>query len=297
MKKLIFLCVALLVAPAMAVVEFSGDGTTTAGQCSISYAGTLAEDLPRGIAVKLTCTGDIVITGMVADSIDPAFNCFIDWAYSNDPYNLGDGDPFADPAGPGVGTLPATEISLCMGVLDETENQLPGPQAAEVITLTVTGTAGSIIVEADTLRGPDSGVVGSELASNLPIEIPVGGAPECIKSDSPLYAVWEALGKPKCWCFARNCRGDADGKRIGDYWVQSEDLNVLIAAYFKVDGDLPAGGICADFDHKKIGDYRVQSEDLNFLIKYYFDLEGDIPECPKDWDGDADDDYNEWEIP
>lgn len=302
MKKLMFLCVALLAVPAMAVVEFSGVDNG-GGTLTISYE-CVDVDSPRGIALLLTCDGTLELTGYEAASADDKMNCFIDYAYSNDPYNLGEGHPIADPAGPGAldATAGVTELSLCMGALDETENQLPGDPDGVVATLTYTG-SGNLTIAADTLRGPGSGVVGSELPSNLSdggivvIENVGDGIVECIKADSPLYQPWSDWGKPDCWCYARNCKGDADGKKIGDYWVQGEDLNALIASYFKVDVDLPAGGICADFDHKKIGDYRVQGEDLNLLIEYYFDLEGDIPECPKDWDGVNGDDYNDWKTP
>ena len=300
MKKLVFLCVALLVAPAMADVTF--DGSETGGVVTISYTST---DAPRGVALLLTCTGTVEITGYVAADAD--YNCFIDYAFTNpDGYDVdpppAEQHPLADPDNPGViPALPATVVSVCMGVLDTTGAQGAGPANADpLVQLTVTG-EGTIEMTADTLRGPDSGVVGSEIPSNLSdgaVSIDVGdGIVECIKADSPLYDTWSDLGKPDCWCYARNCRGDADGKKIGDYWVQGEDLNILIDAYFDLDGDLPVGGICADFDHKKIGDYRVQGEDLNILIEYYFDEEGDISECPKDWDGDLDDDYNDWKVP
>ena len=178
MKKLMLILVALVAVPAMAVVEFdavdNGDGTVT-----ISYTTTEGE-LPRGIALNLLTDGPTLDSAVSWD----CFNVFLDYAFDNsEGYAVGDGDPIADPAGPGVGTPGGTEIAVCMGYLDEDGLEPkgdPGPgECTDLITIAFTGT-GLLTVSADTLRGPDSGVVGSELASNLPlVDIAIGGDPGC----------------------------------------------------------------------------------------------------------------------
>jgi len=82
---------------------------------------------------------------------------------------------------------------------------------------------------------------------------------------------WVAWGKPNCWCYCRQCRGDADGKKTLANWVAVSDLNLLLSAYGKNDAALALvpNGICADFDHKKTLANRVAVSDLNILLTYY----------------------------
>ena len=108
--------------------------------------------------------------------------------------------------------------------------------------------------------------------------------PECLIggiAHAKEYADWVAWGKPLCWCYARQCRGDINGKKTGLYWVQLADLQVLAAAYNKTDAVLATipNGICADLNHKKTGLYRVQLADLQELAKYYNKVEASVPKC------------------
>jgi len=95
------------------------------------------------------------------------------------------------------------------------------------------------------------------------------------------YAAWAAWGKPSCWCYARQCRGDIDGKKTGVKWVAIPDLTILYAAYNKTDAQLAGitNGICADLDHKKTGVKRVAIPDLTIAYQYYNKAEGLIPLC------------------
>ena len=78
---------------------------------------------------------------------------------------------------------------------------------------------------------------------------------------SSLYANWVTNGRPACWAYPRQCRGDADGKKLGTLWVSNNDLILLKAAISK--NPLPANGTCSDFDHKKLGTLWVSGNDLN----------------------------------
>ena len=274
MKKLIMLLVvAAMVTPAMAVVEFDGD--RVGDTITIEYNCTEGEE-PRGMALLLTCSDTLLITG--GTGIDVAYNCFLDYAYSNDPYALGDGDPFADPAGPGAVDVSSgvAEVSICMGVLDETGNQGAGPGVATVIELSVTGT-GTLTVAADTLRGPDSGVVGSELASNLPIDI--GGTPPiCMMDTHPDYAAWVTYGMPNCWCYRAQCNGDVDGATElgGTVNVFMGDLNIFVPSFGSMQTAEP--GVCADLDHgtELGGTVNVFMNDLNIFVPAFGSLQ---PDC------------------
>jgi hypothetical protein len=104
---------------------------------------------------------------------------------------------------------------------------------------------------------------------------------DCYKTTSTAYAAWESFGKPSCWCYQRNCRGDADGVKSGLYWVYGSDLTILQAAFGKNDATLKtiANGICADFDRTKSGLYRVYGSDLTVLQGYFGKGQASVPVC------------------
>jgi hypothetical protein len=90
-----------------------------------------------------------------------------------------------------------------------------------------------------------------------------------------LYVNWQNRGRPACWAYPRQCRGDADGKKLGTLWVSSNDLNLLKSALSKLETALKniPNGICSDYDHKKLGTLWVSSNDLNILKSYLSKLE------------------------
>ena len=117
------------------------------------------------------------------------------------------------------------------------------------------------------------------------------------------YNDFVAVGEPGCWCEdndpnanARQCFGDADGASQGgklNYWVSTNDLNVMLAAWQKkyslMAGQTYAGAfgpvpwICADFDHQFQGGklaYRVSVFDLNILLSNWQIKGGPDPICP-----------------
>jgi hypothetical protein len=109
-------------------------------------------------------------------------------------------------------------------------------------------------------------------------------------ADHPDYSEWVAVGEPVCWCYSRQCHGDADGKSQGKqkYWVSTNDLDILIAAWNKpfaeIDGQTVNGVplICADFDHEAQGieNYRVSSDDLDILIANWSQANAPAADCP-----------------
>ena len=319
-KIVMILAVLLMAAPAMAAVNFVAEDAGS-GQLKISYTCDDGEE-PRGVALKVTITGNGEIqNGDLGDglvSIDAAYNTYIDWANSNPvAYAVGDGHPFADPTGAGAVTFPASEFSVCMGVLDETGNQLPGPgTSANLITIQLqgSGTVG-VVVDADYSRAPDGGegggAVGSVLATNLPLtSVDVVLGDECVKDTAPFYDAWLGSAgtgihnggnwsKPDCWCYERNCRGEADGctEFFGFYWVFTEDLQIMKDGYGLTDNLLDDTLICGNFDHlwEFFDFYAVFTLDFAELKLYYGLMEGSVPVCPLNWDGASNpdaDDYN-----
>jgi hypothetical protein len=112
-----------------------------------------------------------------------------------------------------------------------------------------------------------------------------GYAQGCVKRTATIYADWKTFGSPACWCYPRNCRGDADGGKQGNTtqgytYVYTNDLNILTAAWNVREPTKGAGimsipnGICADFGRDKQGNStqgytRVYTNDLNILTTYW----------------------------
>ena len=125
-------------------------------------------------------------------------------------------------------------------------------------------------------------------------------ADECLglrETDPNEYEYWVEWGRPDCWCYPRQCRGDADGLQTGPFWVAIPDLNLFRAAINKPNGALRhvPNGICADFDHAKTGPFHVAIVDL-FIIRLYINKpEADVPLCdePPIYTGP----YNFWTSP
>jgi hypothetical protein len=319
-KIVMILAVLVMAAPAMAAVNFVAEDAGS-GQLKISYTCDGGEE-PRGIALKVTLAGNNGHIESEADviSMEAAYNTYIDWANSNPAgYAVGDGHPLADPAGAGVVTFPASEFSICMGSLDETGNQLPGPgTCANLITIQLHGDADdnvSVTVDADYSRAPDGGggggAVGSTLDTNLPlsaIDVAVTGSgpTDCVKDTAAFYQDWLGSAgtthssgnwtKPDCWCYERNCHGEADGctEFFGFYWVYTHDLQIMKDGYGLTDDQLDNTTICGNFDHlwEFFDFYAVYTLDFAEIKLYYGLTEGSIPICPLDWDGDTVDDYN-----
>jgi hypothetical protein len=183
------------------------------------------------------------------------------------------GDPDA------LGGIGTTGVTIEMGSLYDTA----APGMTEGILCSVTmepETTGELCVTANAIRG---NVVLESAAEVQDLVVACGnyGGGECFPSSDPAYNDWAAFGKPDCWCYARQCHGDADGQRQGSIitgymYVSTNDLVVLADAWqikepTKGPGILSVpGGICADFNHDKQGSIitgymRVSTDDLVIL--------------------------------
>lgn len=283
MKKLIFvLILALFTSPVWADVSILVTDLGE-GKAAIDYSGT---ELVRAFALDIlvdTGTIESISDFAVGDDnngygIFPAnFSRYItvdsttgevsDWAIEG--YN-----PVADADDPGaLGGLGTNGITIEMGSLYDTqapplEGRLCVISCSEACNVTVSpnATRGNVVLEDAT-----EAVVDLSAATEIPI-----GAVGAVGTLSTRSSEWLSVGQPACWLNARHCHGDADGKSQGaeKYWVSTNDLDILIAAWNKTYAEI--GGqtingvplICADFDHAAQGSnqFRVSTNDLDILI-------------------------------
>jgi len=120
---------------------------------------------------------------------------------------------------------------------------------------------------------------GTMYFDDIRVNLPTG----CFPSSHPDYNAWVAVGEPECWCYPRQCHGDTDNASQGKkkYWVSTNDLDILIAAWNKPLGDLVGNQICADFDHGSQGKkkYRVSTNDLDILVANWNQANAPDPDC------------------
>ncbi|MBN2210978.1 MAG: hypothetical protein JW709_06240 [Sedimentisphaerales bacterium] len=187
MKK-IFLLMAFFAftAPVLALdnITISIDNTT-AGELTISWDATGAGyGGPVGFALLISCSAG-QIDGITA--VDSFFDVFIDLAYDMETatpgsYTYGAGtlaDIAADPDGPGVVALPATDLVLSFAGLGGTS----APPADPPLTgsITISSPAGATVdIDVDPLRGGIVNKGGVMNVIGLPIEVPMGWHPPCL---------------------------------------------------------------------------------------------------------------------
>ncbi|MHC4498101.1 MAG: GEVED domain-containing protein [Planctomycetota bacterium] len=106
--------------------------------------------------------------------------------------------------------------------------------------------------------------------------VEIGAGPQdCLSITAPEYADWVSLGKPDCWCYRRQCRGDIDGIQTGPFHVAIPDLALFKLCFNQF--VLPPGCECADLDHMQTGPFRVAIPDLG-IFKTYFN-QFVVPQC------------------
>jgi hypothetical protein len=106
----------------------------------------------------------------------------------------------------------------------------------------------------------------------------------CFPTSEPNMTTWKAIGKPRCWCYQRQCKGDGNGavegnSKSGYYWVGSNDLTMFTKAYLVKEPTFGVGlkgepNVCMDMTHtqegnSKSGYYRVGAADLGVFTKTY----------------------------
>ncbi|HOL89512.1 MAG TPA: hypothetical protein PK054_11035 [Anaerohalosphaeraceae bacterium] len=304
MRKVLPILLAIAIAaPALADVTVSvSDAGSETAQIALAIDGGA---VVRGVALKVTITGAELAAIADVTDVMAAFNAYIDYYYSNPGFLGGLADEtalpgtgahaLADPDAAGVlATLPATTFVISLGALDNSGSQggvAAGGVLANIKLSNFGGSTAQVCIEPDALRG---GIVGDNLGTvSATACADIASAPqECVKSTAPFYAAWVQFGKPNCWCYQYNCRGDANGTMEGNAItgfrrVFNQDLNILLSAYDVKEPPKGPGiatitnGICADFDHLQEGNAitgfrRVFNQDLNILLASY-----DVKEPPK----------------
>jgi len=294
MKKLILVLAVLLTVPAFGALSISLTQQGTTNLVDLTYAGADTANLPRAFALNIEVTSPAKITDVTnfkigeSNSTKPGFGIYparivIDGTGTVTAWGTPLADEVNDPgaAGTGIGT---NKVVLEFGSLYVGDGNAPAASGT-LCTLTMdcngaTGNVNIVATEENTYRG---GVVledGTAPSPDLTASLVYACAPpECVKSTAPFYSVWVQFGKPNCWCYQRNCRGDVDGLKQLSYWVFTADLTALKAAFGAQDGDLTGTKICSDLDRAKQLSYRVFTADLTILKSYFALQEASVPVC------------------
>ncbi len=296
MRKMFFaLAVVMLTTPVWATVTITATDLG-GGVVQIDYSSDDAV-LVRAFALDITLdagTIDAINDFAVGDdnngygifpgsfsryiTVDPASGEVGDWGVAG--YT-----PVADGNDPGaLGGLGTNGITIEMGSLYDTkaparQGTLCTITCSETCLLTVTtnATRGNVVLE-------DASEASVDLtgATDVPVSI---GTTESYTG--PQMDEWVAVGKPDCWCASinpRQCHGDADGafQSTKNYWVSTNDLDILIAAWNKPLELLSGNQICADFDHLSQGEqkYRVSTNDIDILVANWQIADAPAPDCP-----------------
>jgi beta-lactam-binding protein with PASTA domain len=113
----------------------------------------------------------------------------------------------------------------------------------------------------------------------------------CYGTGDPNYANWidPNIHRPTCWCYPRQCHGDADGKKTGSglsgyMYVSQPDLDIMSAGWQIKDppkgpgiANLTVSGVpvaCGDFARNKTGSalagyMRISQPDLDKMSLYW----------------------------
>jgi hypothetical protein len=191
------------------------------------------------------------------------------------------------------GGIDTNGVTIEMASLFIGESNAP-PNQGVLCTLTVTSPClvsitentirGGVVLE-DTNSASGDSVLDLSGATNILVG-PIVVDPPCYEGQ-PDEDQWTMAGEPNCWCYPRQCYGDADGADQGSgiagyAYVSTDDLDILIAAWMIKDPTKGGGLIglppvhghelaCADFDHLRQGSgiagyARVSTDDLDILI-------------------------------
>jgi hypothetical protein len=127
-----------------------------------------------------------------------------------------------------LGAIPGPAITIELGSLYDTAAPL---KTGVLCVLTVDENVTEICVEGNAIRG---NVVLEDTAEIIPAQVCAGPPDGCqFPPSDPAYDDWVLYGKPECWCYARQCHGDADGLKQGNTFggfkrVDTNDLGKLI---------------------------------------------------------------------
>lgn len=294
-KVSLILAVLLFAVPAWARVDITCEQTDT-NEVTVSYAvdyppGEDANKI-RALALDITLDNDANIID-VNDNVNGDYTIFPGTMVISDGEIDDEGQAVADPNDhPDTQSgLDSNGITIEMGGLWSPPNDdgPNSPPSAGVLLKFYVDKSCCVTITQNDARG---GVVLTDETAEIDYNAPgVGEVPcypvtvvtDCLiggNADNGVpgseYASWVTLGKPDCWCYCRQCRGDIDGIKSGPFYVQALDLALFRLAFNK--RTLPAGGECSDLNHIKSGPFYVQALDLN-IFRRYFNKRTGVPDC------------------
>lgn len=306
MKRLMCLLVALMVAPAMAGVTISvvDNGDLTADIVVVADGddadanGSLIAGIALDVSVDAGQILEVSNYKITGESVvgDKGYGIFLGTITftGDDPVMIEDtGTPVAPADAPdNPPQLPGPACVLEFGALYDQAVPEAAPEATTVLCKIAVSEACNMTLAANSTRGGVVRIGGGAVAANFVGGPITGSAPEeCMKPSHPDYERWVQFGKPDCWCYKYQCKGDADGKNQGNvvtgfYPVGTLDIEVLLTAYLVREANIGAipGAICADFDRKSQGNivtgyYPVGTDDINVLLDSYLVREANMTEC------------------
>ena len=302
MKKIVLVLVVLVfAAPAMAAVNITLSHVEDTNVVTISWDATGEANLIRAFGLNIQLSNDaniISATGLSADYW--VYPGTIQIAADGEVTSIGSiaaeyGDLMSDTlVGPPDGNGVTLECASLYAPPGDVANAPPkNGVLAEII---VGGKDCVLCVTANVSRAGATGVVMENpdevvtvVYGCIDVNLPEGVPPECYKGSQAVE--WAAVGEPECWCAAdapaanpRQCHGDADGTSQGkqNFWVSTNDLDILVAAWNKPFADLTGNQICADFNHASQGKqyFRVSTDDLDILVAGWNQQDLPLPDCP-----------------
>jgi len=288
-KVSLILAVFLLTVPAWATVTITCSQVGTSNNVLVSYSNDDASHKVRAFALDITVTNGIITD--VNDKVNAYYTIYpgsivIEGnAVANKGHAVADYNDLPSDTKGGIGT---SGVTIEMGALyPPKDNNTPPspPQSGNLLRFTCTGTGNSVVTIAK--NGSRGGVVMTD--PNLTPAFVSSGCTilrECFPScRSAEYTRWSsaAVNKPPCWCYKRQCHGDADNqseyiKGKGYYYAHYKDMSLLLSAWNVREPPQGTGMawpntfICADFDRgdpeyiKGKGYYRVHYKDMSILL-------------------------------
>ncbi|NIP27380.1 MAG: hypothetical protein GWN67_21265 [Phycisphaerae bacterium] len=299
--SVLFLTMVCTTVPVRADVNITAVQVGDTNEVIISFDATTETNLVRAFALDIQLDNDANIVSVVGLSADY-------WVYPGSIQITADGRitdigsisaDYADlpgdslpgpPDGNGV-TLECASLYALVGPGSPNAPAKSGYLASLIISkstcLSITANVSRAGPTGVVMEYPDEVVTVNYPAGCVSIDIVIPEE-ECMKTSCPEYIDWEAWGKPDCWCYSKQCRGDADGCGTGPFSVAIPELFGLRECLNRI--YMPPECICYDFDHIKTGPFRIAIPDLNIFRIYFNKPDLLVPECDKSC-------YNFWIIP
>lgn len=276
------------------------------GWAAIRYSSTDAN--VSGFGLMVTTDSGAIFTGEIKDynvgectASVQGYGIFPGTIIITDGVVDDNGTPVAPNTAPGAeGTGPDTNtLILEMGALYVEGNE---PDMNGTLILVKVDGDCNVCVEGEPIRGNIVLTNGTPLDPDMACGS-ITIVTECYAGMAD-YDQWEEVEKPECWCYPRQCHGDADGKKEGNIatgytYVDQGDLAIMALGWKVKDSDnggrgvldLQIGGVpvaCADFAHEKAGNIatgytRIDQPDLALMATYWKVKEpGQGPGTPDD---------------